>query len=40
MNVNGMVVEFCLQDKNSWGPAIDYGLSLEILREQLDFIVK
>ena len=33
----GKQFEFNLDDKKTWSPAIDYGLSIGIPKEQLDF---
>ena len=33
----GKKFEFDLDDKESWKPALDYGLSINIPEEQLDF---
>lgn len=32
--------EFDYNNKGSWQPAIEYGLSLDIPREQLDFVIE
>ena len=31
--------EFNFDDKSTWKPAVDYGLSLGIPKEQLDFLI-
>ncbi|MEK7505529.1 MAG: hypothetical protein AAB597_01355 [Patescibacteria group bacterium] len=36
----GRVFEFKLDDKNTWAPAIEYGISQGIPREQLDFLIE
>lgn len=36
----GKTFEFTHSDKNSWQPAIDYGLKLGIPEEQLDFPIE
>ncbi len=36
----GKVFEFNYDDKSSWREAVDYGLSLGIPSEQLDFVIE
>lgn len=37
---HGQKFEFNYDNKESWAPAIAYGISMGILREQLDFVIK